>query len=131
MYAALPVEVGNWSVSCAPRNGATCPASLEADRLREGQAIPVWPAGGGLTLTATGTAPPALSSADVTLNFAATVAGASGSPDAMPANDTPPVAQTVLTAPTVCNYVVNPLSLSLGPAAQSPRVGLVAGGGCA
>src|SRR5207302_9261177 len=58
IHAALPIAV-NWTVKCVARNGASCPESLDPNRLREGQTIATWPAGGGFTVTATGNAPAA------------------------------------------------------------------------
>ena len=130
VYVALPAEVANWNVTCTARGGASCPASLNPDLLRTGQNIASWPAGGGLTLTATGTAPQIATGGKATMNFAATVASASGSPDATPSNDTPPVSQTVVQSMAACNFVVNPSVTSLGSAAQGGQVSLFAGAGC-
>jgi uncharacterized membrane protein YgcG len=130
IYIALPPEVLNWSVTCVARYGASCPSTSDLTRLREGQGITTWPAGGTLTLTATGTAPQVASGGNATLNFAAAVANASGSPDSTPANDMPPLAQTVVKAATVCNTVLNPSTLQLGSAAQTPHVSLIIGSGC-
>jgi Viral BACON domain/Putative binding domain, N-terminal len=126
----LPPEVTNWTVSCSSRNGATCPSTADLNLLREGQAITTWPAGGTLSFLATGTAPQVATGSNATLKFAAAVANASGSPDSNPSNDTPPLAQTVVNAPAVCNTVANPSALQLGSAAQAPHVNLIVGTGC-
>lgn len=133
IYAALPKEVTNWSITCAARLGATCPSnvSLASDLLRRGLEVSKWPAGGGLTVTATGTAPQANIGGDNTLNFAATVTSVSGSADGNPANDTPPQATTVVQSQSGCNFDINPRFLFLGPTVQSPHFVLNAGDGCA
>ncbi|MEO8132568.1 MAG: BACON domain-containing carbohydrate-binding protein [Betaproteobacteria bacterium] len=131
IYVSLPAEVGDWSVRCAAFNGAVCPATSDLKILREGQTVTTWPAGGTLKLTVAGTAPQVTTGGDATLNFAATVANASGSSDSTPANDTPAIAQTVVKAATACNAVPNPGSLQLGPAAQTPHVSLLAETDCA
>ena len=130
VYVALPAEVADWHVVCTSRHGASCPASLQPDLLRTGQGIANWPAGGGLILTATGTAPQVAAGGDATLNYAVTVAAASGSPDANAANDTPPVAQTVIKSAAACHFVPNPSAVALGAAAQAGQVSLFAGDGC-
>jgi hypothetical protein len=113
VHAALPARIADWGVTCIAKNGASCPGNLGARALREGQRIATWPAGGTVTLLASGTVPQAATESDATLNFAATVSAASGSPDAIPANDTPPLAQTVFKAVAACPFVANPVGLSL------------------
>ena len=89
-----------------------------------------WPAGGGLTITATGTAPVIPTGSEPTLTFGASVASASGSPDPNPANDTPPLAYVTVHTPLVCNLALQPPAVALGPVAQSVDVKLAVGPGC-
>ncbi|MBI3150354.1 MAG: hypothetical protein HYZ17_17760 [Betaproteobacteria bacterium] len=132
-FAVLPAEVAAWSITCSARQGASCPdaGSLGINALRAGISLNPWPAGGGITLQAQGTAPQASSGSDVTLNFAASVLPASGWPDGAPANNTPPAGQTVVGASNVCNFVVNPTYLSLAAMAQAPHLTVNVGEGCA
>nr|MBP8296258.1 hypothetical protein [Burkholderiales bacterium] len=133
LYAVLPQEVAAWTITCVARRGATCPsaAELSADALRTGVVVSAWPAGGGLTLTATGTAPPVPAGGDATLAFPATVAHASGRPDPAPVNDTPAIALAVVKTANVCNVVANPANFALGAGAQAPQASVIAGNGCA
>ncbi len=133
LFAVLPSEVNNWVVTCTARQGAACPSAgnLDPATLRSGISLASWPAGGGLTLTASGTAPAASSGSDVTLNFAASVLPASGWADANLANNTPPLGQTVVGAGNVCNFVVSPSYLSLSAAAQTPHLAINVSPGCA
>ena len=130
IHAALPAAVTNWTVTCAARNGATCPASLDPNRLREGQTITTWPAGGGLTLTAIGTAPATPDATSTNLSFGSTLTGGNGSPDTTPENDGPPPARTVVRGATTCSYSLNPVKLSFGATAQSSPVAIVARSAC-
>ena len=130
IYAALPAGITTWSVSCVARNGANCPASLDPNRLREGQSIAAWPAGGGLTITARATAPAFPDATNTTLEYGSTVAHANSSPDPTPENDSPPPAQTVVRSDTACNYVLNPGTLSFGQAAQDAPVAITTRSGC-
>jgi alpha-tubulin suppressor-like RCC1 family protein len=130
VHALLAPEVIDWSVTCEARNGALCPAALAIDPLREGAVIGSWPAGGSLRFTARGIAPQISTNASPALVFAAAVANASGSPDATPANDVPPMAQTVVKGTSVCDAVLNPAAIQLSQNAQSPHVGLIIGNGC-
>ncbi|MEP7084819.1 MAG: hypothetical protein ABI854_08790, partial [Betaproteobacteria bacterium] len=54
IYMALPTSVLDWTVTCEGKLGAVCPSNLDPNRLREGQTILDWLAGGVLTLTANG-----------------------------------------------------------------------------
>lgn len=133
VYASLPTEVSNWTISCTSRGGAACPAStyLTPSELRSGRPISPWPPGGGITITVRGTAPQVTTGNDVTLHFGATVIPQSGYPDSVIANNTPVAAQTVVKAPNVCNYVVSPTAISIAGAAQAPKVTIDVGAGCA
>jgi hypothetical protein len=81
-------------------------------------------------LTATGTAPQVAAGGDATLNFIATIANASGSPDPSPGNDTPPIAQTVVKTVNVCNVVANAASISASAGAETTHINIIAGSGC-
>ncbi|MBK9605102.1 MAG: hypothetical protein IPO58_01205 [Betaproteobacteria bacterium] len=131
IHAALPASVSNWVVTCQSRNGAICPASLNPDRLREGQPLAIWPAGGGITLKATGTVPTAAASAGTTLEFGTTAAPGNGSPDPTPGNDAPPPAQTTIRGVNNCAPSLTPASLSFGASAQAMPATLWARPGCA
>ncbi|MEP7083481.1 MAG: BACON domain-containing carbohydrate-binding protein, partial [Betaproteobacteria bacterium] len=131
IYMALPAAVTNWVVTCTPRSGATCPGSLDANRLREGQTIATWPAGGGLTLEATGTAPAPAAGSSATLEFATASSGGNGAPDPTPENNTPPPAQTVIRATNACDITLNPGNMSFGSTAQGQPAALTTGTGCA
>jgi alpha-tubulin suppressor-like RCC1 family protein len=131
IYMALPTNVPDWVVTCVSKNGAVCPQNLNPDRLREGQQVLTWPAGGILTLTANGTAPAVQSGADATLEFATATARGNGAPDPTSENDAPPRAQTVVRGNATCNYTLNPTGLSFSASASTVPVRLVARSGCA
>ena len=130
IYASLPAAVTNWTATCVARNGASCPVTLDPNRLREGVTIATWPAGGGITLNATGTAPAAPAGSSMTLEFATSTTGANGSPDPIPQNNASPPAQTVVRGANVCNYTLNPVNLSFGDAGQSQPARIIAPAGC-
>ena len=130
VYVALPPEVSDWSI-CYNTADPNCQASVaNLTLLRSGQLIASWPAGYILTVLAKGTAPHVTSGGNATLTFAALVTSGSGAPDANRANNAPSTARTLVKAPQVCNVVVNPTALSLGPAAQGAQIAVLAGAGC-
>ena len=110
--------------------GTDCPTSADLTALRSGQVLDAWPAGGVLGVLAVGTAPQVTTGGNATLKFAALATSGNGTPDANRANNAPSTAKTLVKAPQVCNYVVNPTSLSLGTAAQVAQVAVLAGAGC-
>ena len=130
VHAALPPAVTNWTISCTARNGASCPTSLNVDRLREGQSIATWPAGGGFTVTAVGTAPVAPDSSTVSLEFASASARGNGAPDPTPDNDSPPSAQTTVRGGNACTYTLNPAILSFAATAGSSPISIAARSSC-
>ena len=131
VYIALPIEVSNWAVACEGRQRAACPAGLTGDQLRRGVSIAQWPAGGGLTITATGTAPAVQTGSDAALVFGGTVTPPGGGPDIYPANNTPADTISVVKAKAACNVVPASKSLQLGPDAQTAQLPLVIGDECA
>ena len=130
IYMALPSNVLDWNVTCVGKNGAVCPQNLNPDRLREGQQVLTWPAGGILTLTANGTAPTVQAGGDATLEFVTATARGNGAPDPTAENDAPPRAQTVVRNNTTCNYTPNPKVLSFSPSAANVPVKLSSRSGC-
>jgi alpha-tubulin suppressor-like RCC1 family protein len=131
IYMALPTNVSDWVVTCAGKNGAVCPQNLDPARLREGQMVLTWPAGGVLTLTANGTAPTVQAGADATLEFATATARGNGAPDPTSENDAPPRAQTVVRGNQTCNYTLNPTGISFSAFASTTPIQLVSRSGCA
>ena len=131
VYMTLPAEVSNWSFTCYISPGTDCPASGDLATLRSGQVIGSWPAGGVLAVLATGTAPQVTNGGNATLKFAALALSGTGTPDANRANNAPSTARTLVKAPQVCNYAVNPTALSLGTAAQGVQVAVLTSAGCA
>jgi alpha-tubulin suppressor-like RCC1 family protein len=131
IFVGLPPEVTNWAVECTARGGTRCPADLRPVALRSGVRVGEWPAGGTLTLRASGIATDMDSGTEPVLTFAASVAAASGSPDPNPANDSPPIGRTVVKRAAACNTVVNPGALSVGPSDQAVEVVMITGTGCA
>ena len=67
---------------------------------------------------------------NATLKFAALATSGAGTPDANRANNAPSNARTLVKAPQICNYVVNPSALSLGTAAQGVQVLVLTSAGC-
>ena len=130
IYMALPPNVTDWSVTCVAKNFAICPDNLDPNRLREGQPVLTWPAGGVLTLTATGTAPAVPSGGDAKLQFVTATARGNGAPDPASNNDAPPIAQTVVRGTTTCNYTLNPGNLSFPANAMTVPANMIARTGC-
>jgi hypothetical protein len=84
-----------------------------------------------LSITATGTAPPIVTAgADLALAIAAAATNANGYPDGTPANDVPPISQTIVKSTTECSYGLNPTNLTLGPSAQVAHLAFAAGVTC-
>lgn len=131
VYVSLPPEVANWTVTCSVSAGTSCPGSTtDLTALRSGLAIGNWPAGGIIVLAAAGTAPPVTTGGNSTLRFGALATAGAGAPDANRANNVPAMAKTLVNAPQACNYVVNPATLSLGPAAQPVQLSVLSGVNC-
>ncbi|MBK9608607.1 MAG: hypothetical protein IPO58_20020 [Betaproteobacteria bacterium] len=131
IYMALPANVLDWTVTCVAKNFAVCPQNLHPDRLREGQQVLTWPAGGVLTLTANGTAPTVPSGGDARLGFATATARGNGAPDATTDNNAPPIAQTTVRGTSTCHATVNPLNLSFPPNGATMPIRLITRGTCA
>lgn len=126
VYLILPAEVGNWTASCAGYNGATCPAALTVDALRAGQPLPAFPAGGFVVITVQGTAPVAPGAN----SYAAAIAAPSGAPDYLLSNNVPVVSQTVVKAPVICAWVLNPATLALPNSAQTAQTRIATNTSC-
>ncbi|MEO8134513.1 MAG: BACON domain-containing carbohydrate-binding protein [Betaproteobacteria bacterium] len=129
VHMALPAEVTNWQLQCYYTPGTECPTAADLVELRSGLVIGTWPAGGVIVVTAVGNAP-AAGVGGTALKFAAATTTGSGTPDANRVNNAPPTARTVVNAPQVCGYVLNPNALSLGPSTQGGQVAVLAGAGC-
>ncbi|MBK7470993.1 MAG: hypothetical protein IPI73_10590 [Betaproteobacteria bacterium] len=118
-YLILPAEVADWGVACTGYNGATCPATMNVDALREGQPVPSFPAGGFIVLTAQGTAP----TAPVGTSYAAAISAPGGAPDYLLSNNVPVVSRTVVKSEATCAWVFNPGSLAFPMRRKSRRPG--------
>jgi hypothetical protein len=131
VYIALPPEVSNWTLCFNSTTNCSAATAADLTALRSGQVISPWSAGGFLSVLVSGTAPQVNSGGNATLKFAALATSGSGTPDANRANNALPTAKTLVKAPQVCSYAINPSTLSLGPAAQAVQVAVLAGTGCA
>jgi hypothetical protein len=130
IHGSLPPHATNWDIECTATGGATCPAQLSVAQLRSGVEVSSWPAGGVLTVTVSGIAPAIAPGVEPTLTFGSTVASAGGSTDSNSANNTPPVAQSVIKGPAVCNVVLSPARLVLGPESRPVDLNVIVGATC-
>ncbi len=133
--AFIPEGV-EWAVTCAARLGASCPSVVNAQSLRQGVLVDVFPPGGTLSFTLTGTAPPVVGTNSTELRFANSIQAALSAPDLISANDTTRFSNTIVksvlpASASTCSYALTVKQLSLSSSSGTATTTVSTNAGCA